>query len=233
MKKSIISLIIFYFIAVVLRYAYKLYIDSLDGMSISIYYMHLIRLTGGLGPFIGALFCFFILRRKTEYSITGLSVKKSLLSWTAPIALFAIYDIVYAPEISATISMCVLLAYGFLEETGWRGYMQNELEKMGVKDWIIPLIIAPLWWMWHLNFNASLLSSIIQLAAIIGGCYGIGFIMKTTRSIMMASCFHILFNFFMRDAYIDRNAISITIIVLSVVYWLWLWYAKRPATNKE
>jgi len=229
MKRSIIAIITFYVIAISCRMASHLYLETLDGTAVSILFMHLLRLIGGLGPFVGAMFCLLVLGRKTDYSIQGSSWRKSIISWAFPIVLYGLYDIIYSPDISTTLSMTVLLVYGMLEETGWRGYLQSELEKMGIKDWAVPLIIAPMWWIWHLNFSSSAAHIAIHFSAIIAGSYGIGYIIKTTRSVMLASCIHILFNFFLREVYIEKNVVTITIMVASIVFWVWLWYINKTS----
>ena len=46
-----------------------------------------------------------------------------------------------------------LLAFtcGLLEEYGWRGFLQNELKRLPM--WQYVLIITVMWFLWHLDFG--------------------------------------------------------------------------------
>ena len=75
-------------------------------------------LATGLGPAIGALVAMFIFKRKTEYTLVGKSVWKSILTIVIPCIVFGIiggWDL--------GVTCLVAFTYGLLEEYGWRAVL--------------------------------------------------------------------------------------------------------------
>lgn len=222
MKKniSIISIVIFYTIAIACRYLYHLYIQSIEGTTLDITLFRLLALLSGIGPLLGALVCIYIFRRPVISSLFGLSTAKSLLSWTAPIAIAGIYDIFSDSETFFSVDLLMLFIYGLLEEYGWRGYLQHELSAFRLPFWAIALIVGTLHAFWHLHFGGPLF-----YIAIIGAAFAIGYVALITRSLFLCACFHIIWNFFTFQ-YVQHNSVTITIFSFSIIYWLLLWFGK-------
>ena len=74
---------------------------------------------------IGALVAMFIFKRKTEYTLLGKSVWKSIATIVIPCIVFGIIG-------GWDLGLTCLLAftYGLLEEYGWRGFLQYELRTL-------------------------------------------------------------------------------------------------------
>lgn len=222
MKKHItlISVVIFYIIAVACRYSYHIYIDTIQGTNVSFEIFRLLALLSGVGPTLAALFCIYILRRPVICTPFGISTAKSILSWAVPVAVAAIYDLFSTSPTFFSIDILMLLAYGFLEEYGWRGYLQHELSNFRLPFWAIAIIIGLLHAFWHLHAGSPMF-----YVAIIAASFGIGYLALITRSIFICACFHITWNFF-SFSYIQRNPITITIFTLFIIYWVLLWFGK-------
>ena len=105
-----------------------------------------LELSTGLGPIIGALVAMAIFKRKTEYTIAGKSVWKSIATIAVPCLVFGIIG-----GLDTAIICFMAFAYGLLEEYGWRGFLQNELK--GLPVWQYVLIITVMWFLWHLDLD--------------------------------------------------------------------------------
>jgi membrane protease YdiL (CAAX protease family) len=120
------------------------------------------------------------------------------------------------------IAIIVTLVYCIMEEYGWRGYLQEELQTL--KAWQKYLIIGFMWYLWHLTFltKASVGDNLFFLSMMIFGSWGIGQVAESTKSIMASACFHLIIQIMMFNALI-KNGIDGTekIIILgtSVVIW--------------
>ena len=130
--------------------------------------------------------------------------------------------------------------YCFAEEYGWRGYLQDELKS--IKEWQRVLIIGTLWYLWHLSFiqNRDILDNLQFLGWMIFGSWGIGKITDLTKSIFVASCFHMIIQIMMFNRLI-RNGIDGTekliILTVSVIIWIviivfWVKKTKRLSAKK-
>jgi membrane protease YdiL (CAAX protease family) len=87
----------------------------------------------------------------------------------------------------------IILSYCIFEESGWRGYLQDELK--GLKPILKYLIIGVLWYAWHLTFiiqDTSLIFELKMLSIFILVSWGIGQIAAKTHSILASSCFHFI-----------------------------------------
>jgi membrane protease YdiL (CAAX protease family) len=85
----------------------------------------------------------------------------------------------------------IIFIYGLLEETGWRGFLQQQLQGLP-KIWNI-LIVGTLWFVWHLNFDLTIMN-LIFLGLLFFGTWGIGIVASTTKSLLAVSAFHSLNN---------------------------------------
>ena len=210
MKNKWIPIIVFYVIAAVIR-ALALQLDT-PGEANLMYF--LMDWATGIGPCIGALVVVFAFKRKFYCSVTGTSLIKSALCVAVP---FLICFFLYRQ-----LSWVLLgfIFYSFLEEVGWRGYLQGELE--GMKPLPQALLIGTIWFFWHINLSFTV-NSLIFLAILVFGAWGIGKIAKDTHSLVTCACFHTLYNFSIHGFFQFTPAV-IGIYVAVVVSWFLIWY---------
>ncbi len=191
-------------------------------------------LLGGSGVIIGALIAISLLKkeRKTEITLFGTSTSKSIIMTTIPIILVTIIgvknDYGLEAHLFGFIAIIGTLLYCILEEYGWRGYLQEELNI--VKPWKKYLIIGFIWYVWHLTFltNATVGDNIFFFAMMVFGSWGIGQVAESTKSIVASACFHLIIQIMMFNALI-RNGISGTekLIILGVSVGIWFVIVKK------
>lgn len=170
--------------------------------------------TEGVGPCVGALVAVFLLGRKFYCSVAGSSVVKSVISVLIPfVVCFFLYE-----ELSYVL--LVFIFYSFLEEVGWRGYLQGEL--MDKKPLVQALIIGTMWFLWHINISLSV-GSLIFWAVLVFGAWGIGRIANDTHSLILCACFHTLFNF-STHGFFSFTPLVICVYLLVVISWFVIWY---------
>ena len=210
------AIICFYIIAVVIRYYLTIgKPDFLLAISNGLFY----NILTGSGPFIGSMVAIYILGRKTIYSSFGKSAIKSIICFILPIFFFFLFDIVNKDS-SFTYTKIVItcLLYSYLEEYGWRGYLQSEL--IDVHKIIRISIITILWFVWHLNFNLSM-GNAIFFALLFFGSWGIGQIAIKSNSIIVCACFHSVINIMQN---IQLTTVTLIILAVSITLWCLLWY---------
>lgn len=170
--------------------------------------------TEGVGPCVGALVAVFLLGRKFYCSVAGSSVVKSVISVLIPfVVCFFLYE-----ELSYVL--LVFIFYSFLEEVGWRGYLQGEL--MDEKPLVQALVIGTMWFLWHINISLSV-GSLIFWAVLVFGAWGIGRIANDTHSLVLCACFHTLYNFSTHGFFAFTPGV-ICAYVLIVISWFVIWY---------
>lgn len=215
------AIIVFYVIAVVIRFfALKMEVPGEANLR-----YFLIDWATGIGPCIGALVVVFAFKRKFFCSITGTSILKSALCVAIP---FLICFFLYRK-----LSWVLLgfIFYSFLEEVGWRGYLQGELADM--KALPQALLIGTMWLFWHINLSFSV-NTLIFWAILVFGAWGIGKIAKDTHSLIACACFHTLYNFSIHGFFKFTPAV-IGIFVAVIVSWFLIWYVpwQRIFASKE
>ena len=170
-------------------------------------------LATGLGPAIGALVVMFIFKRKTEYTLLGKSAWKSIATIVVPCIVFGIIG---GWELGVT---CLLaFTYGLLEEYGWRGFLQYELRKLPV--WQYVLIITVLWFLWHLDLDQRSVLSFFLL--LLFASWGIGKVVSDTHSLFFCAAFHGIVNFSKRGLFSDTTLTVAFVCV--IVFWIVMWY---------
>lgn len=184
---------------------------------------------GAIGLLIGALISLYLLKkeRKSSFSLFGTSWKKSLIMLSIPIILLAIFGVQNKNGLNVhyygLIGGIGSLIYCFCEEIGWRGYLQDELKS--VKEWERVVLIGFLWYLWHLSFisNQSFIDNIQFLGWMIFGSWGIGKVIDLTKSIIAATCFHMIINIMMFNT-LMKNGIdgSSKLIILGVSVAIWI-----------
>lgn len=217
-----IAIAVFYVIALIIR-AIAL---KIDGGNVANMHFFLTAWSRGVGPCIGALVAVLLFKRKFFCSITGTSIIKSVLSVAIP------FIIVFFLQRKLSYVLLGFMFYAFLEEVGWRGYLQGELKES--KPIVQALLIGVLWFFWHIHIGFNL-SSLLFLALLIFGSWGIGHIAKDTHSLVACACFHVLYNFSCHGFFEFTPAV-ICIYAGVVVSWFVIWYTpwaklfqKKPA----
>lgn len=204
------AIIVFYVIAVVIR-ALALQLEVPGEANLKYF---LIDWLTGVGPCIGALVVVFAFNRKFFCSITGTSIIKSALCVAIP---FLICFFLYR---KLSWVMLGFIFYSFLEEVGWRGYLQGELAHM--KALPQALLIGTMWLFWHINLSFSV-NTLIFLAILVFGAWGIGKIAKDTHSLVACACFHTLYNFSIHGFFKFTPAV-ICIYIGVIASWFLIWY---------
>ncbi|SDG48160.1 CPBP family intramembrane glutamic endopeptidase [Epilithonimonas hungarica] len=220
-KINIAAIIVFYAIAALFRFlAVKTELPSIIDNE---YLKILIR---GVGPTVAALVVFVFFKIPNTISLKG--------SYKDIFVPFAVYWILPAVLISLVyyfqngsfpiILMFTVLLYGLLEEIGWRGFLQEHLSPLP-KIYSI-LIIAVLWFIWHLNFEMSL-QNLVFFGIIVAGTWGIGKVYDKTHSLFAVTGVHSLNNFF-------RNGLHQTELILIVILLaIWIGFLIRYDSYKK
>jgi len=230
-KKAIIRISIFYIIGIVLSNVFRFDLLNLykSKETLSVLELLLTSPLGAIGLLIGALISLYLLKkeRKLSFSLFGTSWKWSLIMLSIPIILLAIFGVQNENGLNAhyygLIGGIGTLIYCFCEEIGWRGYLQDELKS--VKEWKRVLLIGVLWYLWHLSFisNQNFIDNIQFLGWMIFGSWGIGKVIDLTKSIIAATCFHMIINIMMFNT-LMKNGIdgSSKLIILGVSVAIWI-----------
>ena len=128
-----------------------------------------------------------------------------------------------APLISVVFMVPVMMFLGGLEETGWRGILQPELEKK-LSFPVATLITAVIWWLWHLPL--FLIPGVSQYGNdflvfglnVLGLSFGLAALKKHTGSTWLCVLCHSLVNslsgvYLLRDN-LTASAVTALILVL-------------------
>ena len=203
----------FYIIALLVRLISLLVVDKFPSIETNYVLQVSAALATGLGPAIGALVAMLIFKRKTEYTLLGKSAWKSIATIVIPCIVFGIIG-------GWDLGMTCLwaFAYGLLEEYGWRGFLQYELRKFPV--WQYVLIITVMWFLWHLDLtHRSVLPFFLLLFF---ASWGIGKVVSEIHSLLLCAAFHGIANFSKRDLFSDTTFTVAFVCV--IVFWIVMWY---------
>lgn len=218
-KINVRAIIVFYIIAVALRFlAVKTtLLDQVDNEYLKI-------LLRGIGPTIGAIAAFTLFQIPPGLSLKGM-YKNLLLP-------FAVYWILSAALIASVyylqrgqfpvVLLFTVLIYGLLEEIGWRGFLQAQLQPLPKRYAII--LITILWFSWHLNFELTT-SNFIFFGIIFFGTWGIGKIYDKTASLLAVAGVHSLNNFF-RSGLHETELLLIAVLLTVWIVFI-IWYDKK------
>ena len=201
----------FYIIALLMRLISLLVVDKFPSIETNYALQVSAALATGLGPAIGALVAMLIFKRKTEYTLLGKSAWKSIVTIVIPCIVFGIIG---GWDLGLTCFWA--FAYGLLEEFGWRGFLQYELRKLPV--WQYVLIITAMWFLWHLTQRSALPFFLLLLFA----SWGLGKVVSDTHSLLLCAAFHGIVNFSKRDLFSDTT-FSVAFICV-IVFWIVMWY---------
>ncbi|WP_312765778.1 CPBP family intramembrane glutamic endopeptidase [Epilithonimonas sp.] len=209
-RKLLGSIIVFYAIAILFRFlAVK---TNLFDFTNNEFIKILLR---GIGPAIGALVSVKLFNIPLKLSLKGnyQNIFLSLLVfWIIPVVLIGTVSYIQQGHFPFVLLFTVLI-YGLLEEIGWRGFLQEQLKDLPKLQSII--IIAVLWFIWHLNFEFTT-SNMIFFGILLLGTWGIGKVYNKTYSLLAVAGFHSLNNFF-------RNGLHHTeLILIAVLLIIWI-----------
>jgi hypothetical protein len=170
-------------------------------------------LSTGLGPIIGALIAMAVFKRQTEYTITGISTWKSIVTIAVPCLVFGIIG-----GLNMGVLCLLAFTYGLLEEYGWRGFLQYELRQF--PTWQYVLVITVMWFLWHLDLNQRDMLPFFLL--LLFASWGIGKVATDTHSLLFCAAFHGIVNFTKRG--LLSNDTSLIAFISIVLFWIIIWY---------
>ena len=204
--KTVLEIGVFYMIAIGVRYlATKTNILSDTNIYLKI-------MAEGIGPTLGVVVACLIFRLKfNPMTLKGnykLWVFPLLVYWIVPILLLSSWTMITKGSFPI-FYVFMIFVYGLLEEIGWRGFLQQQLQGLH-RIWNI-LIVGILWFAWHLNFELTTMN-LIFLCLLLFGAWGIGIVANTTKSLLAVAAFHSLNNV--------KSENNLIIIVLLFVVWI-------------
>ena len=210
----------FYIIAILVRLISLLVVDKCPSIETSYALQVCAALATGLGPAIGALVAMLIFKRKTEYTILGKSAWKSIATIVIPCIVFGIIG-------GCDLGVTCLLAftYGLLEEFGWRGFLQYELRKLPV--WQYVLIITAMWFLWHLDLTQRSVLPFFLL--LLFASWGIGKVVSETHSLLLCAAFHGIVNFSKHGLLLNTTFLIAFICI--IIFWIVVWYFVNLPTH--
>ena len=179
-----------------------------------------------LGLFIGSL----LLRKKLDKkktSIAGNNLRYSAVIISIPILCLTIIGVknnfgIQMNLFGAFIGVFTMI-YAFLEEYGWRGYLQEELMPKFNK-WIAYSITGITWYIWHWYFlREGNDAKFFMIPILIVASIGIGEIAKSTRSILICTALHGIVNILFIYSIISNqlsSAQKAIILVISLAIWI-------------
>lgn len=221
-KIDVPAILTFYMVAIALRYLTNK-TGLLDGVSSDFLKVVL----QGISPAIAAMAAFYIFKIKPTLNLKGNYNKTStpfLLYWALPVVLISGVAYFIKGTI-APVTVISILLYGLLEEIGWRGFLQRELKPL--PEFLNILLVATLWFIWHLNFDLTS-SNLLFFAILILGSWGIGKVADSTHSLLAVSAFHSLNNFFPA-----MDTIKTILLITLLLIWVISLLIRKRQLNKN
>lgn len=139
-----------------------------------------------------------------------------------------------APLIALVVMIPMMLFGGGLEETGWRGILQPELEKKYGYT-IATILVSIVWWLWHLPL--FFINGVSQYGAdhisfginVIGLSFALSAIKKLTNSTLLCILFHCIINslhgvYIVGERILGNVAAAAVLISLSYIF---VWIQKK------
>jgi membrane protease YdiL (CAAX protease family) len=156
-------------------------------------YRHLLTATG---PLLGALAVWAAFRPKRRMSLGGTFPPMAWAMIAVPAAVMAAKGLPNSfgiePHLFGLHIGVWIAAYALLEETGWRGYLQDEFRHRPAL--LRYAIVGLFWYGWHFSWlgGHGAGSELANLALLVAASIGIGFIADRTRSILAAAALHVI-----------------------------------------
>lgn len=178
----------------------------------------------GIGPAVGYLVLFYVLKSKTQrpFTLWGVNKLYSLVAVLCiPIGLTVAgvtNDQSLDTHYFGFVIGVVLILYAMGEEYGWRGYLQQALAPLPERYRI--LAIAMFWYVWHLNFfipEITLRSHLIHFLFLVLGSWGLLRISVSTRSMIFVVAVHLSFNI-LSDVNMDSNR-KLIVVGAAAAFW--------------
>ena len=192
------------------------------------------RLPGALGIFLGAVAAQCLFGTSQSITLAGTSSSRSWLMILFPVLLFTAIGVPTGngvePHLFGLMIGLQAALWVLLEEYGWRGYLQSELEYL--RPMRRYLIIGALWYVWHLWFlkldpvtnpTNFLVNIAVGAAIIIAGSWGLGVVAERTRSVLASACFHMLGSFIQFNPIITENVeenVRWIVFALCLIFWV-------------
>lgn len=228
MKKSTTRIVIFIGIALIWSYIWfsqRHLLNNFIGnfQSIAVLFF-------GLVPTLGLVIGSFVFRKKLEkkeVSIAGTNLKYSIIILSIPILCLTLIGVENVFGIQANLFGAFIgiftMTYAFLEEYGWRGYLQEELLSKANK-WIVYIIVGVIWYTWHWYFlRVGSDPKIIMIPILIAASVGIGEISKLTKSIIICAAVHGIVNILIIYSIISNQLTSLQkVIILAICLAFWI-----------
>lgn len=208
-KKSLPAIIVFYCIAITLRY-----LTNKTSILSGIDNVMLKTILQGVGPAIGAVVAFKLFGIPSVMTLKG-NFKNYyiplVIFWGLPVLIISATAYFTQGTLPYGLVLAVLI-YGLLEEIGWRGFLHQVLQPL--PQFARILIVAVLWFIWHLNFELST-SNLMFFGILVLGSWGIGKVADKTNSLLAVAAFHSLNNFFN-----ELNSTKIIILIALATIWV-------------
>ena len=211
----------FYVLACGLSYS----LHSLPNPTQGILPRHII-FTYGLGPIGAALITRFLFRDVSK-TITWAGTKplRTTLFVGTPLLLGMAFGVTNkAGQNEHVYGLLMALSgilYGFVEEAGWRGFLQDSLRPLPTV-WRV-ILIGTMWLIWHFTFLPDL-SAVAGprtpflgvYAVILLASWGFGDAAERTKSVMVVACLHEAFNLTGSPV-----ALGLTLVVWTLLLIFW------------
>ena len=180
-------------------------------------------LTYGLGPLLAALLTRLVSPNQPRtITVFGSSRLKTMLLVATPMLLSAGIGVPNRAGQNEHLYGVLLgvsgLFYGFGEEMGWRGWLQDALRPLPV-FWRV-VLIGTMWFGWHFTFLPDLSavagpntpSPLAVYGLMILASWGLGALADTTKSVLVVACAHEFMNI----------AVHPVALAVSMLVWIWL-----------
>ena len=185
-----------------------------------------VYLIAGFGPFTAGLIVLLLDKSvSSRITIWGNEKLKNILIALLPVFSFSIIGLENSNDINihyyGFLYASINIIYAFLEEFGWRRYLQNALEGIN-KNWKY-ILIGIVWWIWHLRFETHFDIFIFPLICI-GGAYLLGKLADDTKSILPVVTIHTLIILLTNSGTPTKNKMigaGLTIIAWIIIEQLW------------
>jgi membrane protease YdiL (CAAX protease family) len=186
------------------------------------------NLIAALGPFIGAVAIWATFRpeRRMRFGGTFPAMGAAMLAVPALVmgSIGIQNQLSVEPHLFGAHLGIWIALYALLEETGWRGYLQDELSDRPAL--LKYSVVGIFWYGWHFSYLAGHPASaeMMNLLFIVLASIGIGFVADRTRSIFAAASFHIIGNILITTAafkaLIPAQQTKTMIVLICIFIWL-------------
>ncbi|MEO5978809.1 MAG: CPBP family intramembrane glutamic endopeptidase [Chryseolinea sp.] len=227
------EVIVYYIIAVAVSAPFRLgWVDLSESVPLPMGFTLLYRVLGALGPAVGYFVLIYVMKTDIPrnvslfgtsrvYSVIGLAIIPLVLAVVGRDDVSGLNTHWNGFLIGITFAI-----YAVGEELGWRGYLQQALAPIPLP--LRVLIIAVLWYLWHLNFlnpMSTIQSQLIHFASLFVGSGALLTITGRTHSILIAAAVHLSFNIIGELG----GEMNERLIVLAVAISVWAFVIRRMA----